>query len=1207
MIPWGGKRMDFKAPYLEAIQGIPGATFREKYRWIVKEIKAAIATGATLEEIVETEKFPRALSPLIQIEAAKILNRTGHQTRSNYEAIAESLKSENWEIVSKALQASEFFDGGNKDITNVDYFSNYLFPDVSYTTRCKIIKKLACSLRKKHPELAEQFFSTILSSYGTDRAMPLLSACSESFIKETVTRHNIVLPIGTITALYKRYPDLVVWYLKLSNPALTDPLKRSMHRVDIREYETFLPRLIKDRLTVLIEIYEAHQESPPSVTLSSTQARLFARKARKYYLERPKIFWKLLRLREISEEDMEIMFPKMFPENVEQFDLATMLDCLKYYPRNKAASLLMKCYENAYGKNLLDKNENITEDLMILLPAEERIKHARFKAEKQDAEVYTDVSKLYYKYVWRCYLPTSEVLPKIREEIARTPEVIDRVMLIGQMLFCCEVNNDYDSLLEVLKYVYERHKNETALFHHMFLSTLQETQDLLRLSKAHWAILFDVIRRMHVKNEFVDCNSEDEKFLITAIHFSLDNGLPIESILQIAFSAMKSKYVAKWYFFSEEPEYARTCLLAVLRLAERERDENNEASWKVCKCAVISSLMQSMYKFNEIYAKPPASKMQPFFVKDFPWMSDEIEKMLQENRKHYILEVMQRTMKKYEPDVYQRLCPFKDDIADVSDTKAVNFLKKDARSVLANWEKYFGKCEHNCHWKSVQRFVRALRWYNDIPVRFLEKCISGITEEKHEHLLKLLPLLVDGETFARFIKPLLPTSKTVDIDEEDAQKKYALINNIPGGMKLANPPVPLDFINKFTEGDYLSIVLDALNNTCKRSSVSKVVPFAKYLSSQRVSVGKHGVRLMDMVASIEQLCEFLSSHWRKEAHYSIRTVVFQKARSLFSKMPNPTTWSLLREMISTITDNEETMLSPWPFQFDNVPDEYLTEYAGALLAMIDRLKKTGSEGRTMTYVASFLRTIRRAECNLLPEEFLEELLRRYLLREVLVYQNPASVARTLLIDMYLDTDQEKLDQRLNVLSAIFVKSVKDGWNEPDKTQVDHLPVNSAVRQLIRTVVFARTSGPSGRMIINRMMAMFLRVLTHKDDPRSFILLSYANEWVQAETQKDSARRIGEKLRELVELYTPFFSHCLAVVLTDFLKFVKFTDRSNEDVAREILEILADAGTTEASFVSVEVLSVLRVKADTKDYLPLLEKLGKAGHPAVESLINYIRE
>ncbi|KAK2703864.1 uncharacterized protein LOC136041481 [Artemia franciscana] len=1184
-----------KTPYLDAIQSIPGESAHDKYCWIAVEIKARIAMGANLEEIVKMEQFPRALYGLIKVEAAKILNRTGHTSQSNYEAIEEGLKSENTEIFSRSLQAKEFFN----NITDFDYFSNNLLHHVSYNTRCKIIKKLAHRLAGRNPQLAEEFFDGILSSYGVDRAMPILVACSKLFIKDVISKQKLVLSIGMVNLLYKRYPDLIVWYLKLSNPALNDPLERRIHHVKISEYKSFLPKLIRRNLSAFVEIYEMHSKNSLGLHLSRKQANRFAWNAKKYYLDKPNIFYKLLIPENISEEDMKIMFPKMLPDKIEDFNTNRMLQYLRQYPKAFSVSLLLKSYENVYGMSLLDEEKIVTAELMKILPAEERVRQAKIKTRKHDEDSIGGNDK----FMWRCFLPANEVLPKIRERIAKTSDMFERKNLVSQMLFCCKVNEDDESLLEVLKYVQDRHRNEMSSFHHAFLVKIQSIYDTLHLSLDHWSILFEIIQRMYAKAKSSDFINVPMDFLETAVRFRLNNNLPPEPILKMMFFVLSRGYQSYWNVLTDYPEYERLCLLHFLRIAEQMEQE----SWNAIKTKTIPNLIMSIYRFNERHAKVNDLKIEFFSMRDYPWIFNELFEMLKENRQDFRLNALKTALKKNEIDIYNHLWPSEPDIVTI-DINTMNQLKKDPKRILSHWETYYDLCRKLNYNGAVHRFVRSLRWYNTIPIKFAERCVDGVLKGKNENLLVMLGSLVHGETFAKFIEPLLPTEKMIDMDEQSRQNSFSFLHKIPYGMEMANPPVPLELIGRLCEGDYLSSSLSALNNSCRRTSVTKVIPFAKHLCCQRVTVAKHGIRLIAMVTSLEELIEFLSISWKQQEHHSVRKVVFDKVKHLFRRMPSPSTWGLMKMIISTISEKEESLLLIWPFDLADVPNDYITEYLKIVLEMIDRLEGTSKEQTIKSYIISFLRSIDLAICNILPDEFLVELFRRYLFNETCNHANPAYVARALLINLYLETTGDNLDRRLDTFSKIFVDAVKSKWNMLDSTESPHYyPIRNSVRTLITEIVYTKMKPEARSLVIDRVMETFLSVLTHEDDAQCYLLLIYAQEWNRVKTPKEFATEIGKKLSELIEIYTPLFSYFIADALKDFLKHGHSDNFSSEYFLREFVETLSELGTVEASYTAAQVLFLFSKESGANCHLPVLRKLAKTEHPAIKSLVNHIQK
>jgi len=134
---------DSQLSYLRAIQNIPGDTAGEKLSWIGR-----LASRRTSEDL---EQLPPELLSLLRVEIAV--------KKKNHEDITSALKSEDLTIINRAFKASWFFDGSHKEIVNVAYFCERLFPYVSINTRTRIVTTLAHRLFGKDPIFAQQIFT----------------------------------------------------------------------------------------------------------------------------------------------------------------------------------------------------------------------------------------------------------------------------------------------------------------------------------------------------------------------------------------------------------------------------------------------------------------------------------------------------------------------------------------------------------------------------------------------------------------------------------------------------------------------------------------------------------------------------------------------------------------------------------------------------------------------------------------------------------------------------------------------------------------------------------------------------------------------------------------------------------------------------------------------------------------------------------------
>ncbi|OAD58668.1 hypothetical protein WN48_10552 [Eufriesea mexicana] len=1186
--------MTVPTPYLDAIQMLPGETPGQKFRWIMNLIKERLHATNRLEDVVECEKIPKPLVPLVQIQAAMILNEKDHDNQSSYAAIAEALKSTDEMVVHRALQARNFFNGTNKTITNSQYFFDNLFPYVSLNTRTRIIKTLATRLASKNSDLAEEFFLAVSSFYGLEQALPLLVACSESFMYNTIVDRKIVLSRKLVKQIFRSNPDIVVRYLRLSKPN-TDPCARNLHPVNIYDFGDVLAALIKKRLDLFVELYEMHKNLPPNVNLSNKRAEAFLKNGKEHLLRNPKLYIKLLPLRKISNSRMEAIFAKLFPENIKDFNTNDMLNYLHYYPQDKKVEFFLKTYQQVYGKSILDDLGKITIELLKILPPEERTRQARIKLQEED----NSLKEMGYTHSWRCYLPAKESIPYFKDAITSTSEMEYRAAIASKMIYTCKVNNDDQSLLAVLTYLKNRHKNEQYWFHSKVFQTMLELYNLPHMGNDYWTILLDMIVRAHVKNDLLAGSSISVKILSAAIHYKILQNQPIDMLINILVDLKSMRCTGYWNILQNYPEYERMCLEACVNVVSKKYN-SDKTPWREDKVGILFDLCSSIYHFNKSHVTK-TNRIERMSIKNYPWMIQAIEEILSttDQSNIYIIANLQSILVS-ERDLYDRFWPKSKELACVKKGEALKVLKKNPKHILDHWREYLKACEDKWNYEQSKRFVRAVRWYNHIPMRFVEKCLQDLTQNQDIICLEILAILVHGETYTQIIEPLLPTSKTVEIHQEDARTRYTLVAQVIASMNFANPPVSLSVLNRLCEGDYLLDTLRALITVTRKTNAMDVISFARTLSNQRVSVRKHGIRLIHMVAPREQLLTFLHSQWETEKNHSIREVLFTMAKKVYQNDPGPATWSLFVHMFSTLTPKERKLFSDSLLLINSVSDQYVVEFVKLILNMIDRFAEADVEKwQITTYITVLLNHINAAICNLLPEDFIKELIRRFLFYGGI---NISRCAAMFVVTTLLLPTKDKFDERMKIFSSVFKEVVESGWNVPHPDNPHFYPVNNALNLFIEVVTHTFSFLDMELRLIDGILSTFLSVLTPQMDPTSYLLLVYSREQVFSKTPKEFGIKVGQRLPELIEIFSSLFIFFMTDVLQCTLGWNTFKDYDKNDVNLGIIEGLMEVGTIEAALMAVKLLTPITSKEYTERYDKVMMKFSEFDHPVIKSIV-----
>lgn len=1153
---------DLQMPYLQAIQKIPGDTAGKKLSWIGRLI---------LHETSENHKqLPPELLPVLHVEIAI--------KKKKYEDITSALKNEDSVIINRALKAFWFFDGSHKKIVNVEYFRERLFPYVSVNTRTRIVLTLAHRLSGKDPVFAQEMFMAITTIYGVQTAYPLIMACDESFAYKMIVEKELVLPVEIVKKIFCKNPDLAVRFLKLLKPHELNTTKRTPFAIGIDRYKSFLPKLIKKRLEDFVEICEIHETHPPSIVLSNTCAEIFLKKAQQHLIKKPLVYISMLPSKKINEDLMKSVFPGLLPVKICSFDTDKMLDYLKHYPRDKRYDLLCKSYKNKYDADLLDKIKNVTPALLQLLPVEERIRQARIKIKKQNLEQNNyEWIAMEYETAWICYLSVNEAIPVIKEKINKSPSETERLGFFLQMIYVCKINKDDDALSDALTYFLNRHKNENSwLFERMFDHFLR-IYDVPDLNKKHVSLMLDIVRLFYVKNGFVP-----EDILSAMIHFKLIHNMSIEELIDMFLE--NNRWYINFNILQEYPQYERQCLMAFANQIQKKSFKDlDEKRNNFCRFVI------AMYDFNNRCKKLPV-KIEEMTIRDYPWLMDTIFQVLRSKEKNSWN--VEDILEKNEPELYSGWFPSKN-ITNVTSGAALVLLKRNSQKVLDNWEKFLKDCMKNCHLKRVQHFVRATRWYKDLPVKFAERCINYIYDKNTDKMsssIVILAILLHGDVFTKLIDPLIPTETTVNTSHPNAKDNYNMIQNLPLSMRLSNPPVPIDLVVKLCKGDYLTIALMTLLNVSRRTSVPKVISVVQKLMNMRVSTRKHGIRLMYLIASIHELIDFLQKAWVTESHHSIRKVLFDTFQKFFLTKPNPETWSLYCQAMSMFSLKDEALLLDVTL-FPEIPNKYVAKYLDLWLKTIDNLYEMGlNVEKTNKYIANCLSTLITPVFHFLSDEFAENVLRRFLFH---IDNEVSSAARCFTVSYILD-DKNKHTIRIKVLADVFHNAITAYWNVSHPTKLHFYPVNKAVRLFVDDFVinfvdkFCFNKSINSEVIDNMQM-IFLSMLSPRQDAKSYLMLVYAKKLQECTSIEESfGLKIGQQLHELIDIFSLQLVPFMAEVLNYFLSCV-YKHFDLEEVKLGVMEGLIEAGNTNSYFMAVTMLPSTIQSKHMVRYDRLIEK------------------
>lgn len=1177
--------MDFEISYLEAIQKIPGSSAKEKHESLNKIIKEILeskqAPGDFALQTSYGSPIPKTLQPLIQIEIAKILKNT--------DDVIAALKSEDLSIVSRGLQVEWIFDGSN-NVTNFPYFAAHVFTEVSLNTRSSIIKRLSqCLGNKNEYSLAQEFFEGLSKTYDLKQAMPLLTACSENYISEFIKSGNVVLPKKLVARLFRKYPELVIRYLKFCKPKSGE--ERVVDSISIDDYLDLLPRLIKHHLNDFIDIVNSFNYSL-RMKIGNKCAELFLKgKGVDALLEFPRKYLHLLSLKlvttKLNQEQFELMFRKLFPKNKKDFSFSKMFTYLEFQPQELKLPLIMNNFRDLYGVDLLTLLDKVTPELMLILPEKDRIDVARKKlAENPCSKNFAES--------WVCYLSTKDSIPEIKDQISKSKEMDDRAELVGQLIYTCKVNKSEEDLLLVLEYISSRHRNEIPIFWFRVYESLLRHFDLELLSADHWKVLDEMIKRSNVKDYLNERPTVSEKLLEKGVHFNLLNDRPIEDVMTLLAEVKIKGWNSKFNIITDNPEFEKRCLETFIEIIPRKFPDD-DAIWEANRVDTIQKLTEGLYDYNERIAKKKILK-ELLCLGNYPWLLEQVKKIivLENQRMQYKIEKLKSLVCIHERKLYDSLFPHKDMcLPSVSSQEGLNFLKKEPGKILENWIFYLDTCLASIHSTHTKRFIKKCTWYREIPIKFAEESLKKLDDQR---VLMTLALLLPGPEFVRIIEPMIPDSDKMDIDV-DAKKSFLRISSLPEAINLTNPPPSLELVGKLCRGDYLSLGLASLMNVARRVSVKKVITFAKSLVDKPVSVRKHGIRLMAIIAPTEDLCEFLKHLWRTEKHKSIREVVFQKTHILFINRPCKETWQLMRFCIEGLTKEDIECFNILK-EISNVPNEYIKDYFETGLSKIETLDLTPKISNQL--ISSFLKNATSQVCAFFPEDYSRLLVAKFAFDG----RDDVSVAGRLYAINFLIDAKEKLESRLKYFCDLLATVLSEYSDEPHPKNLRFYPIKRRFSEIVDDIVNSEILVRIDPAIPKAILNLFSSSLKPVQDPNSYLSLFFVIELRKAEYD---GRLFGLTIGKAMSNLLTFFTGEMIVDIGEALSNIVFRLRKSESkegtFIGSLTEALAELNLVHASIVAAIMVYKNHTLIPDQQYRNIVENLRKVNHPAVVAFLN----
>ncbi|XP_026481690.1 uncharacterized protein LOC113388534 [Ctenocephalides felis] len=1004
---------------LNSIQQLDGKSLGDRYKLINQITKeVSNSTYDNQQKITILNSF----QPKDNLEKklwAKLLT-----TFEIKDIFLQKLQSEDNELIQLMFKDSKWFFTKHKP--TFDKILNQVFPNISTSLRIKFLYLV--SEYYDQNEL-DAFFVILRAQYNLKWAFYILPKCSDDCITKLITEDNVKVTEKFLLKLYYTRPEIVVKFLQylLQSKTLCN---------NVNDYKSVIKKLAWNQPDVFFEMYHKSDVLKPDQFGALTTKKLLQTN-KQYVLDKPKHYLHILHPRQ-THASMKYseyrqfylgLCPELEDDFVEDFNNQGDMHKLLILVKKNAAQFLFDVYKTKYKRDVLDNDDMITELLMKSLPVDLKAKCAAAKIDNMTK--YEDEWEK-----WYCYLKPAIAIPKFKEFIYVTNDGGQRLRFIQYMIRCCGQNEDHLALVQVLKYINERHRNEDSKFKNKVLKETCQCFDIQKFQIDVWNCLDEIISVINIGDEwrYMSRGEWAKKVIEERLRYNLKNNLTIDEHIGYLLKYIKATYFYRYNILQDNAEYEKTCLDHIANMLPTIKDFNATSE--------VQNLIYSIGEFNQ---KHPKDKMT---VIKYQWVVDHIKKLVED---------------KEEFDIDSIRCGMTDDDEALEYFK--NIIPRKVDISIYDLHKYIKKpedifeCLESIIDKGLERYYismfitnvknRKFIYIPEMREKILQACLDKFKNAEkpkiRSNALKVLSLLVDSQTFYELAKPFYPIEKKIDVKTQD-EYTYSIQQAI--GASLSRYPGPeetFEALRIFSRGDFLKLTLGSLTSVCFKTNQTKALKFLNDNFDQPVSAKKHIIRLINAIGTKKVVLKMLKQLWDSEKHPSIRNVLITSVFNWFASDPDMEIWNLLKSIFLDLTTKDKDIFTML-LSFDQVDKDYLKEHIELCWKTVNNLEsqdKINLDDEKSKILQRVTKNI-----NNLDENFINKLLPRCFNTS---YSRQVQSSFITLMTVYIVEAKFDLNKKMKQFKDILKQYVDENWWKPNPKNPLEYPSRVMIFDFITTL------------------------------------------------------------------------------------------------------------------------------------------------------------
>ncbi|XP_072391594.1 uncharacterized protein [Diabrotica undecimpunctata] len=971
-----GDQVDFATRF----HNLDGDLKGERSKSLFKLLKTTI-----FENEAQLENVLKSLKPKSYQENLFYIDTLIYYKRSN--DLIEILKGGNDVYISKILKQVWFFQNIFDDIEAETFVTEFL-PHLSYAVKKKFLKRVS---NHWNEQKIDSLFEALQKKYGLPLAVMILHKCSPTKIKTVIiVEYDLKLNSNQVLNIYNKSEELFMFYLK--HYFNSNKGKYNDEKV-LKHIATKNPKLLlKLQREENILIYGIGKRTSKNIFNVANDDII---KDTDYYL---RFLKNSIVIRKLGK-NFETLFKNLFPNTLNSVSIycrSCML--LTYYPKNRRWNLFNQTFiEKFNGRDLKDLLLNFN-SMMKLNPPKEIIElwaEVNYKEQKGD---YNNFLK---------YYPPSKAIPILKEKVNVTSDINGRLSLVRLMIEACSNSKDLDSLVEVLKYVCFRHRNEETTFRKQVLGSVRNNFNLEDLNENHWKYIDEQIHILRIQKKLY--LKENGDFIEKHLEYLVKNGKDYKSLLIDYFKDMVIEGHSIHYSYKDLSLRKRLYIEMIELLDDVIKSVQGNTDNKHFKLDFLQTILKFCQENPEYCIK----------IADFPVFVQLIHESFSKNSNfdnQIIVNVILYNVKfpqyavEYNRDIFQlmreaieenkSLGPFgtlfskilftkdRDDFANkllkfycenfferFPDSSIIGWFLKNEPKVLLPYIAIVAlntKCVDRYKMYKLIKHYSHLGFDKAVSDYLIARLDSGNIDISRLILIKI-SILLSTDDFITFVSErYLPKKDKLDLMDDEMRKIYQTQCDVAKLLGYVNEPYKmLPTIMKFCRGDYLQSVLPSLQKSFYRSPERILYSYVEALSKQAVSARKHAIFFSCEVLDKQHALHVLTN--TKESNVSSLKYLFSATLKYFLKNPSEELLDKVIESMNNIDVNDKETLDS--LKDVTIPVKYRAQYIEKCWKYFEGLKS--KDVKITDYLNSFLNHMSADILSILSVSFTTHIINRY--------------------------------------------------------------------------------------------------------------------------------------------------------------------------------------------------------------------------------------